>query len=201
MLVGTFVIRIPYCAGDCIQKQDDEHIPGDGVYVRFHHIHSAIAGIVKIEEMDNGKKKISVVLPTKNSTFARIPTISSIVTCKVTNVGSTSCRVSIHCLEKETLKHPFKGIIRKEDIREIEKGTVEIHKCFRVGDIILARVIGVGENHSFLLSTAEDELGVSVAYSRFNKKTPMVPVNWTQMRCPKTFVKELRKVAKISFEE
>lgn len=26
---------------------------------------------------------------------------------------------------------------------------------------------------------------------------PMVPVSWTEMQCPKTLVKELRKVAKI----
>lgn len=26
---------------------------------------------------------------------------------------------------------------------------------------------------------------------------PMVPISWTEMQCPKTFNKELRKVAKI----
>ena len=188
-------------SGECLVKQDDDHIPGDGVYVRFHYIHAALAGQVKVEEVDNGKKKVSVIVPSKHSDEIKMPTLSSIVTCKVTHVGSMFCRVSIHCVEDHVLRHPFKGLIRKEDIREIEKGTVEIHKCFRVGDMILARVIGVGEHHSFLLSTAEDELGVSVAYSRYNKTTPMIPVNWTQMRCPKTFVKELRKVAKISFDQ
>ena len=181
-------------------KQDDEHIPGDGVYVRFHYIHAAVAGMVKVDDAENGKKKVSVVSTSSRHSMIKLPTISSIVTCKVNHVGSTSCRVSIHCVEEQVLRHSFKGIIRKEDVREIEKGTVEPHKCFRVGDIVLARVIGVGEHHSFLVSTAEDELGVSVAYSRHNKDTPMVPVNWTQMRCPKTFVKELRKVAKINFE-
>jgi exosome complex RNA-binding protein Csl4 len=25
----------------------------------------------------------------------------------------------------------------------------------------------------------------------------MVPISWTEMQCPKTFIKELRKVAKV----
>jgi exosome complex RNA-binding protein Csl4 len=103
-------------------------------------------------------------------------------------------------VEETILKHAFRGTIRKEDIRETDKSSVETCRCFRVGDIVLARVIGVGEGHSFLLSTAEDELGVAVAYSQLNKETPMLPVNWTQMRCPKTYVRELRKVAKIHFD-
>ena len=129
-----------------------------------------------------------------------MPSLGCIVTCKVTHIGSNFCRTSIHCVEDTVLRHPFKGTIRKEDIRETEKGSIESYKCFRVGDIVLARVIGVGENHSFLLSTAEDELGVAVAYSQLNKETAMLPVNWTQMRCPKTYVRELRKVAKINFD-
>ena len=36
-------------------------------------------------------------------------------------------------------------------------------------------------------------------FSFLDKETPMIPVNWTQMRCPKSYVKELRKVAKINF--
>lgn len=75
------------------------------------------------------------------------------------------CKCSIHCIEDHVVKHPFNGLIRKEDIRDIEKGTVEIWKCFRPGDIVLARVIGIGEGGAFLLSTAEDEFGVAVAYS------------------------------------
>jgi len=182
--------------GECITKQDEDHIPGEGVYVRFNYIHASQAGIVEVEQQENGKQRVSVV----STKPVKMPTISSIVTCKVNHVGPMSCKVSIHCVEDHVLRHAFKGILRKEDIREIEKGTVETHKCFRVGDMILARVIGVAEHHSFLVSTAEDELGVSVAYSRHNKETPMTPVSWTMMRCPKTFVKEMRKVAKISFD-
>ena len=54
----------------------------------------------------------------------------------------------------------------------------------------------------YQLSTAENELGVVVAYASEvgSKRQPMVPVGWTEMQCPVTFVKEPRKVAKIVAE-
>ena len=58
--------------------------------------------------------------------------------------------------------------------------------------------LSLGDAHSYVLSTAENELGVVIAYSE--EGTPMVPVGWQEMQCPKTYVKELRKVAKVSPE-
>lgn len=53
----------------------------------------------------------------------------------------------------------------------------------------------ITEAHSYQLTTAENELGVVIAHSKHGH--PMVPVSWTEMQCPKTLVKEPRKVAKI----
>ena len=36
---------------------------------------------------------------------------------------------------------------------------VEVYKCFRPGDLVLARVISIGDYSSYFLSTAENELG------------------------------------------
>lgn len=74
-------------------------------------------------------------------------------------------KCAIHCVDNHVLRQTFKGVIRKEDVRLLEKDRVEIYKCYRPGDVVLARVIGVGENNAFLLSTAEEELGVAIAYS------------------------------------
>ncbi len=41
----------------------------------------------------------------------------------------------------------------------------------------------------------ENELGVVIAKSEAGQS--MVPVSWTEMQCPKTYVKEYRKVAKV----
>lgn len=47
----------------------------------------------------------------------------------------------------------------------------------------------------YQLSTAENELGVVIAHSEHGHS--MVPISWTEMQCPKTLVKEQRKVAKV----
>lgn len=51
------------------------------------------------------------------------------------------CKVVIFGVEIIFLKEFFKGIIRKEDVRVIEKDKVEMYKFFRFGDIVLVRVL------------------------------------------------------------
>lgn len=55
------------------------------------------------------------------------------------------------------------------------------------------------ELHCYQLSTAENELGVVVAIAAESGPygVPMVPISWTEMQCPQTLVKEVRKIAKI----
>lgn len=67
------------------------------------------------------------------------------------------------------------------------------------GDVILAKVVSLGDAHSYVLSTAENELGVAVAHSEAGRL--LVPVSWTHMACPVTHARELRKVAKIPPED
>ena len=63
-----------------------------------------------------------------------------------------------------------------------------MHKCFRPGDIVKARVnVGVGSggtsrDSSVLLSTAEDNLGVVFARSQHTGAL-MVPRSWTEFEC------------------
>ncbi|XP_043854358.1 exosome complex component CSL4-like [Dromiciops gliroides] len=69
-------------------------------------------------------------------------------------------------------------------------------KCisFRPGDIMLAKVIFLGDAQSnYLLTTAENDLGVVVAHSESG--VPMVPISWCEMQCPRTHTKEFLKVA------
>ena len=94
------------------------------------------------------------------------------------------------------LSEPFRGQIRKEDVRATEKDRVEMYRCFRPGDIVLARVVSLGDaGAGYLLTTAENELGVVIAKSETG--SVMVPVSWTEMQCPTTYNKEWRKVAKV----
>lgn len=68
--------------------------------------------------------------------------------------------------------------------------------------------------HTYQLSTAENELGVVISHSDSGTSdflasykilitvvkssgVPMVPISWTEMQCPVTYTKKLRKVAKV----
>ncbi len=70
-----------------------------------------------------------------------------------------------------------------------------MHKCYRPGDLILAKILSLGDARSYYLTTCENELGVIMAKSAAGHA--MVPVSWESMVCPITKQKENRKVAKV----
>ncbi|XP_071604625.1 exosome complex component CSL4 isoform X3 [Heliangelus exortis] len=85
---------------------------------------------------------------------------------RVCSINSRFAKVHILYVGSTPLKSSFRGTIRREDIRATEKDKVEVYKSFRPGDIVLAKVISLGDAQSnYLLSTAENELGVVVARS------------------------------------
>ncbi|XP_037659741.1 exosome complex component CSL4 isoform X2 [Choloepus didactylus] len=98
------------------------------------------------------------------------------------------------------LRTPFEELSARK-MSELLKKTrlVEIYKSFHPGDIVLAKVISLGDAQSnYLLTTAENELGVVVAHSESGVQ--MVPISWCEMQCPKTHTKEFRKVARVQPE-
>uniref|UniRef100_A0A8C6ZEG9 Exosome component 1 n=1 Tax=Nothoprocta perdicaria TaxID=30464 RepID=A0A8C6ZEG9_NOTPE len=114
----------------------------------------------------------------------------------VCSINSRFAKVHILYVGSTPLKSTFRGTIRKEDIRATEKDKVEVYKSFRPGDIVLAKVISLGDAQSnYLLSTAENELGVVVARSEAGVQ--MVPISWCEMQCPRTHTKDFRKVARV----
>ena len=118
-----------------------------------------------------------------------LPTIGSIVTCTVSSIHPRMARVEI-----ALLRGTFKGQIRVQDVRATEIDTVKITDSFRPGDIVVARVISLGDARSYYLSTAEVELGVVSGIS--TDGSPLVPVSWCEMHCVDTGLCEKRKVAK-----
>eukprot|EP00128_Syssomonas_multiformis_P002645 Colp12_sorted_trinity150504_noHs@1333 len=175
----------------------DEYQPGPGTYKRFQHIYASAIGFDQVVPGEKGTLPLIQVVQEKEA--APIPEIDSIVTCKVTVVNPRFAKVDIICVGVQPLKDTFRGMIRVQDVRATEKDKVEIYKCFRPGDIVRARVISLGDARSYLLSTAENELGVIFAESMAGAS--MVPISWCEMLCPKTNTKEFRKVAKPAPEE
>ncbi|XP_029814426.1 exosome complex component CSL4, partial [Manacus vitellinus] len=140
--------------------------------------------------------QLPVVSVIRDSESQLLPNVGAVVTCKVCSINSRFAKVHILYVGSTPLKSTFRGTIRREDIRATEKDKVEVYKSFRPSDIVLAKVISLGDAQSnYLLSTAENELGVVVARSEAGVQ--MVPISWCEMQCPRTHTKEFRKVARV----
>ncbi|KAL4930949.1 exosome non-catalytic core subunit CSL4 [Aspergillus undulatus] len=88
----------------------------------------------------------------------------------------------------------FQALIRKEDVRAVEKDRVVLDEMFRVGDIVRGTVISLGDQSFYYITTARNDLGVVMA--RSEQGNMMFPVSWKEMRDPVTGAAELRKVAR-----
>ncbi|XP_003738117.1 exosome complex component CSL4 [Galendromus occidentalis] len=172
---------------------EDKFISGPGTYSQQGYIYASLTGVLQITKQDDGKK--SLVEIRRPMGRLAVPTPGSVVTCKVTSINQRYAKVSILCIEETELKEPFRGVIRREDVRAFEKDKVEMVKSFHPGDVVLAKTLTMGDAMSYILTTAENELGVVIALS--SAGVPMVPISWTEMQCPKTLEKEFRKVAKV----
>ncbi|KAL9846669.1 exosome complex component CSL4 isoform 1-T1 [Geothlypis trichas] len=141
----------------------EEATAGNGTYTRHGFIFSSLAGCLERKNEDNELPVVSVV---RDSESQLLPNVGAVVTCKVCSINSRFAKVHILYVGSTPLKSTFRGTIRKEDIRATEKDKVEVYKSFRPSDIVLAKVISLGDAQSnYLLSTAENELGVVVARS------------------------------------
>ncbi|XP_070801561.1 exosome complex component CSL4 isoform X1 [Pituophis catenifer annectens] len=171
----------------------EEGTPGNGTYTRHGSIFASLAGCF-IKKSENGMLPVITVMRDVESQL--LPDVGATVTCKVCSINSRFAKVHILYVGSTPLKSPFRGTIRREDIRATEKDKIEVYKSFRPGDIVLAKVISLGDAQSnYLLTTAENELGVVVAHSEAGLQ--MVPISWCEMQCPSTHGKELRKVARV----
>ncbi|KAF1408410.1 Exosome complex component CSL4, partial [Spheniscus humboldti] len=171
----------------------EEATAGSGTYTRHGFVFSSLAGCLEKRSEDSGPPVVSVV---RDAESQLLPDVGAVVTCKVCSINSRFAKVHILYVGSTPLKSAFRGTIRREDIRATEKDKVEVYKSFRPGDIVLAKVISLGDAQSnYLLSTAENELGVVVARSEAGVQ--MVPISWCEMQCPRTHTKDFRKVARV----
>ena len=76
---------------------------------------------------------------------------------------SRFAKVSILCVREAVLTQPFRGQVRKEDVRATEKDRVEMYKSFRPGDVILARILSLGTFLTIfsLIKCRDWELGIN----------------------------------------
>jgi exosome complex component CSL4 len=153
----------------------------------------------------SSKPTISIPRQTNNT----LPTVSSIVLARILRVQQRQLSASI--LITNPSNDPsaiipytsstsdelqFQAILRREDVRAYEKDKIVLNDCFRVGDIVRAQIISLGDERNYYISTAGNELGVLIAKSEAGNA--MVPVSWREMKDVVTGKGETRKVAKPS---
>lgn len=157
---STYLIK-----GDRLCVSDDNHISGPGTYIFRNYIYASLCGIVQVQTSSDGQQRTVTVIHNTKDIKERIPTVNSIVTCRVLYVNSSLAKCQINCVNEHLLRLPFKAILRKEDVRAEDQDRVEMHNCLRPRDIILARVFGMSDK-GYLLTVAEDGLGVVIAYNQ-----------------------------------
>eukprot|EP01012_Entosiphon_sulcatum_P054704 TRINITY_DN75762_c0_g1_i1.p1 TRINITY_DN75762_c0_g1~~TRINITY_DN75762_c0_g1_i1.p1 ORF type:complete len:261 (-),score=44.86 TRINITY_DN75762_c0_g1_i1:89-826(-) len=161
------------------------YVAGQGVYSRNGNLFSSLAGSVVIHA-----GAISVQ-HAKHTTA--VPTVGSLVTCKVLRISSERVLCSILVVDKTPLVTPFNGYLRAEDIRQTEIDSVDVGHCYRPNDVILAEILHLGDTRNYLLTTAKNHLGVVHGTSMAGHV--MIPISLHEMQCTVTGVKEPRKVA------
>ncbi|KAF3162034.1 exosome 3'-_5 exonuclease subunit ski4 (Csl4) [Orbilia oligospora] len=182
------------------------YIPGPGVHVFNGQIIASLVGQVVTNPQTTTTTSTSTAVPptisvqkpvltTDEETNATLlPDVSSTVLCRITRINPRQATASIFIVNNHICGDEFQGVIRVQDVRLTEVDKVKIFNSFRPGDIVRAKVISLGDQSNYYLSTASNELGVIMADSEMGD--PMYPINWKEMKSTRTGVVEERKVAK-----
>ncbi|CCK70751.1 exosome non-catalytic core subunit CSL4 KNAG_0F00820 [Huiozyma naganishii CBS 8797] len=94
------------------------------------------------------------------------------------------------------LGETFRGIVRSQDVRAVDRDKVKMIECFKPGDIIKAQVLSLGDGNNYYLTTARNDLGVVFARSDNGAGGLMYATDWQTMVAPITGAVEKRKCAK-----
>ncbi|KAI6786770.1 hypothetical protein KC332_g6403 [Hortaea werneckii] len=169
---------------------------GSGTHVHGDTLIASIAGPLTSTPSTSKANKLPTVSVARPS-GALLPETSTIVLGRITRTNPRQANLSILALGsagEHTCSDPFPALIRQQDIRATEVDKVKVAESFRVGDIVRAVVISLGDERSYYLSTAKNELGVVMARSEWGNT--MVPVSWKEFMDPESGAREMRKVAK-----
>ncbi|KAF2486314.1 hypothetical protein BDY17DRAFT_291246 [Neohortaea acidophila] len=172
------------------------HNIGSGTHIAGSQLHASIAGPLTTTPSTTKPSK-AATLSIARPTGTLLPEVGTVVLGKITRTNPRQASLNILALGStgaHVLREPFPALIRQQDIRATEIDKVKVSESFRVGDVVRAQVISLGDERSYYLSTAKNELGVVMATSEWGNQ--MVPVSWREFWDEKMGVKELRKVAK-----
>jgi exosome complex component CSL4 len=195
------------------------HLAGPGTHVFETKVCASIIGSVSTIPAPSTSGKPTLTIPRTPSNpssqhlkVSTLPALNSTVICRITRVQQRQASASILLVDPspttlvpESLTHLttttassediyFSAVLRREDIRLTEKDKIVMNDSFRVGDIVRATVISLGDEKNYYISTGGNEFGVVIASSE--EGNAMVPASWKEMKDAVTGKVELRKVAK-----
>jgi exosome complex component CSL4 len=169
-------------------------LPGVGTYVKGGHIYASVVGRLTVEHQQD--KLVAQVKSNKELASSHVLSVGQIVLGRVVRIATQQAQIDIVALQEVgLLRNPAEGVIRREDVRTGASDQVLMEASFMPGDVVLCRVLSLGDPRRYYLTTAEPALGVMHAVSA-SSGMPMVPSSWKEMECPETGVKELRKCAR-----
>ncbi|WVW84441.1 hypothetical protein I302_106475 [Kwoniella bestiolae CBS 10118] len=162
---------------------------GPGCYELNGRILASVVGVPKRDG--------SVVSVMGREESGATPEVGSIVIGTISRLTTQQAHLTLTTSNDRPLpetSEEFQGVIRIGDIRLTERDKIKMGDCFRLGDLVKARVLSLGDARSYYLSTAANELGVMYAVSEAGN--PLLPVSYQEMEDELTGRREKRKVAK-----
>ncbi|KAK1066158.1 exosome 3'-_5 exonuclease subunit ski4 (Csl4) [Friedmanniomyces endolithicus] len=175
------------------------HTVGAGAHLYGDHLFASIAGPVHTTAPKPPSKAPPTLSITRPTGALLLPEVGTTVLGRITRTNARQANFAILALGSTgdvVLAEPLPAIIRQQDIRLTEIDKVTVAGSFRVGDVVRAVVISLGDERAYFASTARDELGVVMAVSEAGNR--MVPMSWREFEeVGGTGKKEARKVAKV----
>jgi exosome complex component CSL4 len=171
----------------------DSTTVGPGTHIHNTSLIASLAGPLTTTRRSKQPPTLSINLPNGPS----LPAVGTTVLGRITRTNARQAHLNILALGPNgayVCHDPFPAIIRQQDIRATEIDKVKVAESFRVGDVVRAVVISLGDERSYFCSTARNELGVVIA--RGEQGGQMVPVSWREVVDLETGAREVRKVAK-----
>jgi exosome complex component CSL4 len=153
----TSTILIP---GDSIGKTTAfKH--GEGAYAQKGEVRASLTGKLITESIGQNSASVCGVVTSKNPAKNYAIVVGDIILGRVMRITNNQAFVEIVAVG-DGIPCPFlpKAVIRKEEVRDTEIDKVVIGQFFRPGDVVRAKVVSLGDNKYYFLSTIGDGFGV-----------------------------------------
>ncbi|KAG5444845.1 Exosome complex component CSL4 [Clonorchis sinensis] len=125
--------------GDSIVQKDDRHRCGPFTHISGGQIRANCMGRIKRCTSDG----VTVVELVPLKAPGVVPYAGAIVLAKVSSLSRRIVRCDVVAVGNTPLAGPFRGMLRREDIRATQRDQAEPAQCYRPGDLIRARVINL----------------------------------------------------------